>query len=85
MKPLKGQILRLRIDGPVFQHSFSTNGNYMSTKPDGLLWIGTTEEHAGFDESPTVEGRRELFMKVLSDVCFQNYDTAEVANADCLS
>ncbi len=60
IKPLKGQILRLRVDGPVFQQSFSTNGNYMSTKPDGLLWIGTTEEDAEFDESPTAEGRREI-------------------------
>lgn len=60
VKPLKGQILRLRIDGPAFQHSFSTNGNYMSTKPDGLLWIGTTEEDTEFDESPTMEGRREI-------------------------
>ena len=60
VKPLKGQILRLQIDGPVFQHSFSTDGNYMSTKPDGLLWIGTTEEDVGFDESPTNKGRREI-------------------------
>lgn len=60
VKPLKGQILRLRIDGPAVQHSFSTEGNYMSTKSDGLLWIGTTEEDANFNEAPTDEGRREI-------------------------
>ena len=60
VKPLKGQILRLKIDGRPFQHSFSTYGNYMSSKPDGLLWIGTTEEEAEFNESPTNEGRREI-------------------------
>ena len=60
VKPLKGQILRLQIDGPAFQHSFSTEGNYMSTKPDGLLWIGTTEEEAKFNETPTDKGRREI-------------------------
>ncbi|MCY4129799.1 MAG: FAD-dependent oxidoreductase [Gammaproteobacteria bacterium] len=60
VKPLKGQILRLHIEGPAFQHSFSTEGNYMSTKPDGLLWIGTTEEEAKFNEAPTDEGRRKI-------------------------
>ena len=60
IRPLKGQILRILIDGPRFEHSFSTDGNYMSTKSDGLVWIGTTEEHAGFDESPTEEGRHTI-------------------------
>ena len=78
VKPLKGQILRLRIDGPTFQHSFSTNGNYMSTKPDGLLWIGTTEEDVGFDESTTVEGRRAI-MNVLRHMLPES-QTVEVAN-----
>lgn len=64
IEPLKGQILRLQLEGPPFQHSFSTNGNYMSTKPDGLLWVGTTEEEAKFNESPTAEGRQEI-MSVL--------------------
>lgn len=27
-------------------------GHYATTKPDGLLWTGTTEEEAGFDEPP---------------------------------
>ena len=58
--PLKGQILRLQIDGPSFQHSFSVDGNYMSSKSDGLLWIGTTEEDAKFDETPTKEGRHAI-------------------------
>ena len=35
-------------------------GNYVCTKPDGLLWAGTTEEENGFDESPTTDGRDQV-------------------------
>ena len=83
VKPLKGQILRLRIDGPAFKHSFSTNGNYMSTKPDGLLWIGTTEEDAEFDESPTDEGRREI-VHVLRHVLAEHETIEVVKQTACL-
>jgi len=34
--------------------------NYATTKPDGLLWAGTTEEHAGFDEETTAAARDEI-------------------------
>ncbi len=58
--PLKGQILRLRYPGRPFEHSFSTHGNYLSSKPDGLLWAGTTEEMAEFDELPTKKGGQAI-------------------------
>ena len=76
--PLKGQVLRLKIEGRPFQQSFSTNGNYMSTKSDGLLWIGTTEENAGFDESTSEGGRREIvhvLQRILSDP--QSFDVVK--------
>ena len=38
----------------------SWKGNYATTKPDGLLWAGTTEEEAGFDESLTTDGRDQI-------------------------
>ena len=47
--PLKGEILRLQASGPPLLPSVGWGGNYATTKPDGLLWAGTTEEHAGFD------------------------------------
>ena len=71
--PLKGQILRLKVPGKPFNHSFSVDGNYMSSKPDGLVWVGTTEENAGFDEEPTNDGRNtilNIFQKMVSD--FEN-------------
>ena len=63
--PLKGQILRLRAPGPPFNCSIGWAGNYAITKPDGLLWAGTTEEHAGFDEAPTPAGRDSIMGSLL--------------------
>ena len=63
--PLKGQILRLRAPGAPFRVSIGWNGNYATTKPDGLLWTGTTEEEAGFDERPTPEARDQIMASLL--------------------
>ena len=53
VSPLKGQIVRLNAPGPEMRVSlWWGNGDYASSKPDGLLWCGTTEEQAGFDEEP---------------------------------
>ncbi len=61
--PLKGQILRLELDGPPLNHSFyHSGGGYVSGKYDGLVWVGTTEERVGFDDRPT-EGARQSIMK----------------------
>ena len=60
VRPLKGQILRLRIDGAPLPH-LGWGDSYATTKPDGLVWIGTTEEDAGFDATPTAEARESIF------------------------
>jgi glycine oxidase len=60
VRPLKGQILRLWAPGPPVRCSVGWDGNYATTKPDGLLWAGTTEEEAGFDEDPTKEARDQI-------------------------
>jgi len=60
VRPLKGQILRLQAPGPPVACSVGWGHNYATTKPDGLLWAGTTEEEAGFDEESTVEARDEI-------------------------
>ena len=68
ISPLKGQILRLRAPGPPIRTSIGWEGNYAVTKPDGLVWTGTTEEEVGFDERPTVEAREQItrsFLRVL--------------------
>ena len=40
----------------------------MATKPDGIIWAGTTEEEAGFNETVTSEARdsiMENFLKMI--------------------
>ncbi len=63
--PLKGQILRLRAPGPEVACSVGWAGNYANTKLDGLLWAGTTEEEAGFDENPTTPARDQIMGSLL--------------------
>ena len=59
--PLKGQILRLRLPIAAAETRFSdTDGNYMARKADGLVYVGTTEERVGFDETPTAAARRQI-------------------------
>ncbi len=59
--PLKGQILRLKLDGPPLEHAFyDAHGGYVAPKPDGLTWAGTTEEEVGFDDLPTSEARESI-------------------------
>jgi glycine oxidase len=60
IRPLKGQILRLQAPGPPVPCSVGWGHNYATTKPDGLLWAGTTEEEAGFDEETTPAARDEI-------------------------
>jgi len=60
VRPLKGQILRLQAPGPPVACSVGWGHNYATTKTDGLLWAGTTEEEAGFDEESTPEARDEI-------------------------
>ena len=63
--PLKGQILRLNAPPPAVDCSISWSHNYAATKGDGLLWTGTTEEHAGFDEEPTTDARDVIMSSLL--------------------
>ena len=60
VRPLKGQIIRLQAPGPPIACSVGWGHNYATTKTDGLLWAGTTEEDAGFDEESTVAARDEI-------------------------
>jgi glycine oxidase len=60
ISPLKGQIIRLNAPGPALKASLSWDTDYAMTKPDGLTWIGTTEEEVGFDELTTEEARDRI-------------------------
>ena len=60
VSPLKGQILRLEAPGSPVKVSVGWAGNYAVTKPDGLLWTGTTEEQAELDETITLPARDQI-------------------------
>ena len=64
--PLKGQILRLRLPGSQPPCLFTgPGGEYVSPKPDGTTWIGTTEERVGFDDRPSTEAREAIMKDVM--------------------
>ncbi|MEC9013775.1 MAG: FAD-dependent oxidoreductase [Chloroflexota bacterium] len=47
--PLKGEILRLKLDGPPIEYDISGAGAAIYPKLTGLNWCGTTEDWKGFD------------------------------------
>lgn len=64
VKPLKGQLLRLRVDGAPLTY-LSWPNSYAMSKPDGLVWVGTTEEDAGFDEGSSAEARQDVMERAV--------------------
>jgi glycine oxidase len=58
--PLKGQIIRVRPDGPGLDYELIGGGSSMYAKTDGLIWCGSTEEEVGFDLSLTEEARDSI-------------------------
>ena len=58
--PLKGQILRLKVPGAPPSGFTDVDGQYLVRKPGGVVYTGTTEEDAGFDETPTLEAERAI-------------------------
>ena len=68
VKPLKGQILRLRSREKPLVLAVNYKGSYVATKPDGIIWAGTTEEEAGFNEGITAAARDSImedFLKMI--------------------
>ena len=73
VRPLKGQIIRLQLAENPMRVSLNYRGSYAASKPDGLVWAGTTEEEAGFDEEITPAGRD----KVMGDLLMMAPSLAE--------
>ena len=61
--PLKGQIIRVRPDGPGLDYELIGGGSSMYAKTDGLIWCGSTEEDVGFDLSLTEDARASIMEK----------------------
>ena len=76
--PLKGQILRMKSDEVNLNMSVGWRGNYACTKPDGLLWAGTTEENTGFDDSTSAFGRDSVLTALTQMI--NGLDSAELVH-----
>ena len=66
VRPLKGQILRLQHEGLPVRATLAWRGSYATSKTDGLVWAGTTQEEAGFNEQPTDEARDSIMADLLT-------------------
>lgn len=60
VKPVKGQLVRLRFDAPVASRVLWSDDCYMVPWRDGTLLVGATMEDAGFDERTTPAGVETL-------------------------
>lgn len=60
VEPLKGELLRVRLEGPALNHDLAGAGASLHAKPDGLVWLGTTEEQRGFDKAPSRSARDRI-------------------------
>lgn len=56
IRPVRGQIVRVGLRGPLPRHILWTHGCYVVPWADGTLLVGATVEEAGFDERVTVQG-----------------------------
>ena len=65
VRPLKGQIIRLQLSENPMVASLNYAGSYAASKPDGLIWAGTTEEDVGFDEELTTAARDKVMGDLL--------------------
>ena len=59
--PLKGEILRLQMDGPHLPSDFHGAGASLYPRQDGLIWCGTTEVNEGFNREPTEAARETIW------------------------
>lgn len=65
--PLKGQILHLEAPDEPFQYHMAGPGQ-VAHKADGLVWVASTEEEAGFDVSLTQDARDTLMDRAVKMV-----------------
>lgn len=83
LTPLKGEIVRLAASGTPIECAISLRDCYATTKPDGLLWAGATEEAVGFDEAPSTGGRQSL-LAVVRQMLPSLADAKVVRHTACL-
>jgi len=65
VSPLKGQILRTHLSnvGKYPDYDLNHGGISLYRKSGGMVWIGATEEHQGYDVTQTVKAKNMLLSK----------------------
>jgi glycine oxidase len=58
--PVKGEMLRIALTGPALEYDFTHGSVSLYRRGEGECWIGVTKDDAGFDETPSKAGRRQL-------------------------
>ena len=81
--PLKGEILRMQIPNTPAGGFSDIQGNYVLTRPNGIVFAGTTEDYAGFDTHPTQNGKDRI-LKSLSRYTDHLKEGAIVDHTACL-
>src|SRR6185295_3204331 len=64
VKPIRGQLLRLRWPAPRLSRIIWSDRCYVVPWTDGTVLVGATMEDAGFDQRTTAEGVRGLLESV---------------------
>ena len=60
MKPIRGQIVLLRLNEQIQQNIIHHGPHYLVPRPDGYVLAGTTLEDVGFEKQTTVKAVREI-------------------------
>jgi glycine/D-amino acid oxidase-like deaminating enzyme len=61
VEPLKGEILRMQMPGRPLAFDIVAPGISLFARPEGQVWLASTQERAGFDTSPTEAGYQKLY------------------------
>ena len=81
--PLKGEILRMQVPNPPANGFSDLRGNYVLTKPNGLVFVGTTEDAVGFNIR-TTHNAKERILKSISHYTSHLKDAVLVEQTACL-
>jgi glycine oxidase len=65
VEPLKGEILRMHLSGPVLAHDFMSTDILLCSRPGNQVWCASTEERCGFDQEPSASARQLLLHRAM--------------------
>lgn len=65
LQPLKGEILRMELDGAPLSHDIATPEVHLFSRGQ-QVWCGATEEACGFDTNPSAAARQSLLSRAIT-------------------